>query len=782
MQFHDIESDKMSLTEEYPDEEQESGRVYKSRRGEPREVKACIPRIRGQELRSLDKLKTMIRDEFPGIRDRDDYDSLMKGAAYHFKLLQALGERKTIKQQEVKEIAMNLGFNKSTAVDWTLRGRMPNLYTIVERGVSKSEAKTLIAKFKKQLGGLESWEDVQKQLDGKYPDREYEQTRMFELRKRRTIEFYKFVKELEKGGATSGIARRAETPERIASLFMKGHLPYLVRHVVPSLTASRTKHSLLCKVKFAIPEVRGFRIESIERLKEIINRDFPCFSDRENLPELLRVAEDHLKLFRDYHTREFVARSEILSLAAKTGYRVSTIKQWVRDGVKPVIYYMLNRSLTCEEVNKKLNSLLAKLNGVTDTRMLDRRLGNLYIAKEIRRRADYEADRKHAKKFFRFLRSFQGGGFLSDIAQGAGFTKDDVVKRLHPGVLPRLIRIASSVPTESLEQGKKWLPLRMTRGGKLKKFIRVPLKIISPQDVLDVLEQIQSLKTVEMGEYEQRFGEMPKELAFMWLLGALLSDGGFGKKVGPSTCVSLGLSRKYSWSEGFGRGFCYALGKIGISSYQGKDFVGQLENGETYVKRTWYSARTPFLMWVRKTLLGLKTSTPKDATPIQADWILQMPEHWRIAFLQGVSDGDGCASIRAYNISIGTLVNKQFLIRLLDSLEVEAKPCIRDVKITKRRAIRKAEQLTMFRHAVGRQELLTQLIVMFNLTNGKRVPQEELEYIMDLHRKGSSCGDITVMLWDEQRIARSPSTVAGIIRRIKSSQSNDRLYPLDLYG
>ena len=176
------------------------------------------------------------------------------------------------------------------------------------------------------------------------------------------------------------------------------------------------------------------------------------------------------------------------------------------------------------------------------------------------------------------------------------------------------------------------MPLKTPTRVQLEQFIQVPLKITSPEDILDVLRQIRPLKTPAMEEYELQFGETPRELMFMFLLGILVSDSWFRSGTSRSTHAELSASKKYSWSKDLGRGFCYALGKIGISSKRHKNQVSQ-RNGKTTVSRKWASEASPFLQWVKRTLLGLKASTPKSWTPIQADWILQMPHDWRVAFL-----------------------------------------------------------------------------------------------------------------------------------------------------
>jgi hypothetical protein len=259
---------------------------------------------------------------------------------------------------------------------------------------------------------------------------------------------------------------------------------------------------------------------------------------------------------------------------------------------------------------------------------------------------------------------------------------------------------------------------------------------------------------------------MPKHFAFMYILGVIVSDGWFSSPgVYTSARVNLKASKTYHWSKDFGKGFCYALAKVGISSMRDKDGVTRHENGKTVEFRSWRSIQTPFLIWMKDSLLGLRSSTPKSQIPIQADWILRMPHDWRVAFLQGVSDGDGWASITEANAGISSMVNRDFLIRLLTSLGVAASRSTTNVLITKKDAVRRVARLPMFRHAAGRQERLTQIMIILDSVRRRRISEEELKTIMALHKQRFSSGQITKKLLSKFGIFRRSGTIRSVIKR-----------------
>ena len=760
---------EQSLVNEQGQEQQELEH-HQRRKGGPREVRARTPCVRGQRIESLTELKNIIRKAFPGIQDRDDYDSLMKDAANHLELLQVIGERKSVKQRNLIQIATRLNITKHAAVNWTLKGHVPRLYVVLEKAVSKSEAMDMITNLKNQLYGVESWDDVKKQLDKMYPNNEYEQSDAFEMRKRRAIEFFMFLEELKRGGTIKGIAGRAGiNPARAKSFgFMRGRLPYLVRNVIQSLESQRKPPTLTYGINIAIPRVRGVKIESVHQLKEILEYKFPNSSERSDLPSLLDAVEVHIELIRKYGNEEHLSPETVHTLQEQTGFSRDTIRRWLFEGKRPKIYSILDRALTIDEANEKLDEMHSKLRGVTSMKELDRRFWSSYLRERILGLPSYEKARKTSRQFFSFLKALPGGGSSSDIAREAGLRKKDMRNWFGPGAIPSLVLMASCIPVELPEQGRAWLPFKVTPGGlgKPERFIQVPFEITSPQDLLDVLKQIPSLRTPEMDEYEKQFGAMSKHFAFMYILGVIVSDGWFSSHgVHTSACVSLKASKTYHWSKDFGRGFSYALAKVGISSMRDKDGVTRHENGKTVEFRSWRSIQTPFLMWMKDSLLGLRSSTPKSRIPIQADWILRMPHDWRVAFLQGVSDGDGWANITEPNAGITSMVNKDFLIRLLTSLGVEASRSTTNVLIRKKDAVRRVAGLSMFRHAAGRQERLTQIVVMLDSVKRRRISEEELKTIMALHKQHFSSGQIAKELLSKFGIFRRSGTIRSAIKR-----------------
>jgi len=423
------------------DENTEGGRKperqHKKHWGEAREVRAHPPRISGQEIRSFDKLKKMIQNEFPGIQDRNDYDSLLEGADNYFKLLEAIGERKALEKYEVRSMATNLGIEARLVQHWTFDGTMPRMLRILERA---AKVKQRAAELKGQLRGLQSWSDVQKGLDSVFPHREYEKSNRYQLRKCHVMDFFKILKMSENGATMRDISQRSGISQKIVVRFLTDQVPHFIRLVLASRDPTRAGSSLFRKVDYWSPKVCGIHIETIEQLEEIVKRDFPGFAEREDFPRLLKVAEVHLEIIRHYHDRAIIPRGIPSHVHRATQVPLLTIIRWVSEGVKPNIYELLDNALTASDAMEKWQGLRSRLNGATSTEEMKRRLGHSYIQGNMLNPSEYNKGAESAQRFFRFLEALPRGGTISDVARRAGLKPKDIASWFHDNKIPKFLK------------------------------------------------------------------------------------------------------------------------------------------------------------------------------------------------------------------------------------------------------------------------------------------------------------------------------------------------------
>ncbi|MFW9803740.1 MAG: hypothetical protein ACFFFC_13855 [Candidatus Thorarchaeota archaeon] len=732
--------------------------------GKHREIRLYKFFFNGKHVIKTSEAKAIVKFHYPGFLERSDFDKLWKNISDFMELSKRLSGRRSVRQYEIDNLADELGINRSTATKWVFCGIVPALFKWMDKAISKLDGIALSNLLRTKIDGMETWADVEARLDKIDGKRAYQRTKNFSREKRRATKFLEFLVEVEKGGTLKGIASKLGITRKAAEEFSKGNIPGLIRAAIPSLKESK-RHETFKKVRLKLPEIRGKCIKSYKSLLAMIHASFPFLLEYNDIDALLEDARMHQMLITRFSKIVFITKETVSEISRETRLSYGKIKGYLLKGKRPLLYEIIDNALSVDEANKRYQTILENLNGITGMRELNRRLGHLYMKKELALRPRHKDDVLRAKKFFRFIKALRGGGSLSDVAKRAGLNADDIRGWFKTPYVPRLVRFVASVPIEAPREGRKWLPLRATNEMDLEGFIQVPIKIASESDILEVLDQLTPLASTEFEEYENDFGGMTQLMAFMYALGAIVSDGWFEQSSPISRSVGLAASTAYFWSKDFGSGFCYALRKIGISAnYRGIREV--MREGKLTENHGWSSTSTPLLLWIKKTLLGLD-KVPKSQTKIRAPWILNISQEARIAFLQGLSDGDGFASMKHLVTGISTKVNQRSFMRILKSLGIHSVWRKKHVRIHRIDAIRRAEKLPLFRHAIARQERLAEITSFLKAQTRRSPVKKELGIIMSLAEKGHSLGEITEILWKKYGYARRPTSVSDILKKYR---------------
>jgi len=132
----------------------------------------------------------------------------------------------------------------------------------------------------------------------------------------------------------------------------------------------------------------------------------------------------------------------------------------------------------------------------------------------------------------------------------------------------------------------------------------------------------------------------------------------------------LTLSKKYGWSKRVDEAVCYYLGKLGIKANQFKD-VPKGPKAPNGMYR-WRAGKSPFLLWMVRSCLGLQSHECTTNDAIKTDWILTAPEEIRIKFLQGLNDGDGFAIVKVQRMGNACGQNIPFVKKLLKTFNIES--------------------------------------------------------------------------------------------------------------
>ena len=521
------------------------------------------------------------------------------------------------------------------------------------------------------------------------------------------------------------------------------------------------------RLRLWIPRVNGERVESIERLEDIVRERYPGLMRHKRYPDYIRQARLHLELVQRFQNEE-LKRGDIAKIERETGESPVTMKRWLIEGAKPRVYHYLTRN-PLDDREDRVAKILTSLQGVTDMETLKRRRRTLFLYKALEKSKSHASNLERARLFFQFLEEYAKGGMLKGVAKRLGIGKSTISEWFGGSQLPSYIRMAVVIPSEQPDLGKKWLPLQLNSRTNLpEQFIQVPETVTSEEDLLFVLRQLRSLRTHGMKEFEKKYGREPTALAFMYLLGLIVSDGGFDSDSDQSARVVLYASKKYQWSLRLGMAFSYTMGRIGMKVERRADET-KVKSGKTIVCNVWASQASPLLRWVKEVLLGLKRSHSKKETPTDAEWILRMPRDYRVAFLQGLADGDGYASIKAFCLGIASKPNRDFISKLLSTFDIQSNLKKTKVVIKRHDDILRGNSLPLFRHATSRKknhDELCKIIGLLDRSHGN-VPEKELIIIMKLHKRRLSPGEITESLWFDHGIARSTSSIERIIHRRK---------------
>jgi hypothetical protein len=427
-----------------------------------------------------------------------------------------------------------------------------------------------------------------------------------------------------------------------------------------------------------------------------------------------------------------------------------------------MVINMIDKSLSVSEARKELDAILKKLNGVVNLREYQRRMKSFYLLDQLKLLPNYKKEYQIVKEFFRFLKALEKGGLYTDIIKRGNLGIARTKRRRLEHRFPRLIGIASSIPDTPPQRGHRWIALEV-RKGKPQRFLQVPLTIHRVSDLNKVLAQLAPLKGRRMNAWKKRFGSIPRLTAFMYFLGALVSDGFFGRRNGISTPVSISLSTKYEWSETFGEAYCYCLGLFGFRAGRIKSETRKNQAGEEIDMMNWKSTASPFLLWIRNSLLGLKVDRPKSNQPVRVEWILTYPHELIIPFLQGVNDGDGYASVRSLAAGIGTKHNKKLFKRILSIFEIDSRNAGTGIVILRKASLRNAADMPFFRYADGRLFRLREILRMIDTMKHTSVSDEERRKILDYYKQGMNSNQIGPLLYSEFGQARRSQTIQKVI-------------------
>ena len=285
---------------------------------------------------------------------------------------------------------------------------------------------------------------------------------------------------------------------------------------------------------------------------------------------------------------------------------------------------------------------------------------------------------KKLRSFCDFVRLHHRGVGVKEIARRLGVHRTTVAHWREGTDKPYLVRALHEVFPIDPRPGWQLLPMHLTSGGgEPSGWIQVPRSIRSYEDILDVIRQIRPLeRTFEraalFGLSKGEATAMRPEL-FAYLLGIMVGDSG---KLGgelirfASMNLDLQLTLKQPTNERLGEFVLLCANSIGLQMERKQD---KQPTGATALGKNpspayrWASVRSPLLAWMFSDGLGLEWGETTTTQEIRMNWILEAPKSFRVRFVQGVADSDGCVK---HTVEIASVPNSQFFADFLQGLGV----------------------------------------------------------------------------------------------------------------
>ncbi|MFW9959319.1 MAG: hypothetical protein ACFFCT_14725, partial [Candidatus Odinarchaeota archaeon] len=693
------------------------------------------------DLRTQGEIQETLLNEFPGLRFQKHIEGIIRDLNSHVNLIANLERYENITKEDLKKVASELSIPMKKAVKWALLGQKPVAYSRLD---DAKRSRELGQKLLGLLGPYTSSKLVKQVLEESNLVSLIDRWKNAAIHWDHLEKYYQYLKLLLDGTLRKDIIRLLGISPSTSDSWSIGHLPYPIRLIVKPESARSEMISTEHELK-NLPS----NIIDIEELIVFIRKNYPGLLQIQGIEELIEEATLFLRLAKNLSKIRTIRASELREYAKSIGIQYSTARRWVLEGRTPELYHLLNQA----KANRKTVEQLRKILPFQSIEELESALKTFYLSSHLSRWLNYENLVDYYKSYLQFLELFERGYNQEYIANTLTRGTRTVYEWTRE-TLPLIPYMLQRIPREGLDNDWYWLPLYI-EGRMFSGFIQVPKKVTSVNDLQKVMKQFQDSTMTDED--------------FLYLLGVLASDGYIAKRSKTSYSLRVLLSKKYKWSKRILQTGKDVLAALGLDSSI-TDYVR--ERDEVSELRGFTS---PFFIWIREAVIGLKEDEIKSYDDMRANWILTLPENQRLAFLQGFADGDGFASFFSNEVAIGSLSNKKLLHELLASFGISTQ--IKEYKVTtcKSDGIIAASKLPLFRHAKFRAKVLRELAEYWierKKQRRRKIPEEEIEFARTLQRDGMSIGRIVYAIWKKNGSAIAPTSLSKALERKRGTHKS----------
>jgi hypothetical protein len=697
-----------------------------------------------EEIRNLflgEKPTSFIERVIPGLKHNRNYAQLESSVTQYYDLLERIEELNDFTISELKQIALELGISFKKAKKWVIEGQKPVTISQVEKALSNRQTASTI---KTELGFFKSAEHVRSELEKRQLIEVIDSWKRGKKEWKQLNKFFQFLKLLETGTLTKDIARILNVPNSTLYYWERLHYPYPLFLVIQEKSDRTTVLTKKHRVRIFQPRIAESNSCDFESVHQYISENLPGLLNEPAIGDLLKEAREHLLFIDNVKQLKRISANQLHDIASELGIAYTTARRWCLEGQRPELYGFIERALENIQKTREIRRTLP-LKSIDELLKLK---NHHFLASYLESWDNSAHLDLMTRRYFDFLDMFETGYTQRAIAKSLHIGEGTIYSWIH-GTYPLILHILQEMPHNSLKQGWCWLPMVMD-GRVLKEYIEVPRTVKSFNDIIEVVNQLNE----KPGSIED----------FMYLFGILLSDGYAGLRGKSSASFRLLLGQSYPWSKQIIDSTQDILELFGFETYSHEvDRLNAIELS---------SQTTPFFLWVRSSVLGLRKRQKKTYVPLKGSWIIDASEKSRTAFLQGLADGDGHASVISQEVGIASVSNQSLISALLQSFGVKSHITKTGVLVRNKESILRLGSLPLFRHATSRRLNLKELVnMMLAKTKRRNCSKMEKEFILRLHDKDMSYGRIAYELWKTHGIARSPSALCSYVARQKENRT-----------
>ena len=203
------------------------------------------------------------------------------------------------------------------------------------------------------------------------------------------------------------------------------------------------------------PQIDKIMIFTKEQLREILRNEYSPLLQKPRFVKMLDEAERHLDLIKELRKASQFKWGYLTHLARKFGFSTQQIHKYLKCGVQPRLYWLLERCFSKTEALKRITNIHSELDGLRSFEDIILRLETYYPFEPLTMTNSFYKRFCHAENFFEVFQMLKNGGCLKDVARSLDMSANIVRSWFTKGQKPDLVNLACQIPKEKCKRGGK---------------------------------------------------------------------------------------------------------------------------------------------------------------------------------------------------------------------------------------------------------------------------------------------------------------------------------------